>query len=172
MCHVFFSPRVEECLKQTRVHSDSDLLEQLQAVGVVVVCKVDDSSLAAVGVEGLPQPSQGQIPLHRAPGNPGVPSVTAQLIVFGRLHIEVGVVKSRFPQEPRDEGRPPLGVLHQDPVQVGDMEEGVCQPRQLRLLYRSTVCGGDDVDGGQHIGPGRRPRVHILCPHHLHNVLI
>ena len=33
------------------------LLEELQAVRIVVVRKVDDSRLAAVGVEGLPQPA-------------------------------------------------------------------------------------------------------------------
>lgn len=158
--------------KNTSVQRLSHLLKQLQAVCVVVVCKVDDPRLAAVGVEGLPQPPQGQIPLHRPPGDPGVPRVPPQLVVPGRLHVEVGVVESRFSEEPRDERRPPLGVLHQDPVQVGDVEEGVCQPRQLRLLHRPTVCGGDDVDGRQHVGPGRRPRVHVLCPHHLHNVLI
>ncbi len=152
--------------------TSSDLLKQLQAVCVVVIGEVDDSSLAAVGVEGLPQPPQGQIPLHGPPGDPGVPSVTPQLIVPGRLYVEVGVVKPCFSEEPRDKWRSPLGVLHQDPVQVGNVEEGVCQPRQLRLLHRPTVCGGDDVDGGQHIGPGWRPRIHILCPHHLHNVLI
>ncbi len=30
------------------------LLKQLQAVCIIVICKVDDSCLAAVGVEGLP----------------------------------------------------------------------------------------------------------------------
>ena len=129
----------------------SYLLKQLQAVCVVVVCKVDNSSLAAVSVEGLPQPAQGQVPLHGTPGDPGVPGVTPQLIVPGRLHIEVGVVKPCFSEEPRDERRSPLGVLHQDPVQVGNVEEGVGQPRELRLLHRPTVCGGDDVYGGQHI---------------------
>lgn len=154
------------------LYTSSDLLKQLQAVRVVVVGKVDDSSLAAVGVEGLPQPPQGQIPLHGPPGDSGVPSVTPQLIVPGRLYIEVGVVKPCFSEEPRDERRSPLGVLDQDPVQVGNVEEGVCQPCQLCLLHRAAVRGRDDVDGGQHVGPGRRPRVHILCPHHLHNVLI
>lgn len=148
------------------------LFEQLQAVRVVVVRKVDDSGLAVVDVERLPQPPQGQIPLHGAPGDSRVSSVPPQLIVPGRLHVEVGVVQARFAEESRHQRRPALRVLHQDPVQVGDVEEGVGQPRQLRLLHRPAVRGGDDVDGGQHVGPGRRPRVHVLCSHHLHNVLI
>lgn len=154
------------------LHFSTNLLKQLQAVCVVIISKVDDSSLTAVGVESLPKPPQGQIPLHGPPGDSGVPSVTPQLIVSGRLYIEVGVVKPCFSKEPRNKRRSPLGVLHQDPVQVGNMEEGVCQPCQLRFLHRSTICGGDDVDGRQHIGPGWRPCINIFCPHHLHNVLI
>ena len=153
-------------------YTSTDLLKQLQAVRVVIIRKVDDSSLAAVGVEGLPQPPQGKIPLHGPPGDSGVAGVAPQLIVPGRLYIEVGVVQPCFSEEPRDKRRPPLRVLHQDPVQVGNVEEGVCKSGEFRLLHWPTVCWGDDVDGGQHIGPGRRSRVHILCPHHLHNVLI
>lgn len=52
------------------------------------------------------------------------------------------------------------------------MEESVCQSRQFRLLHRPTVRRGDNVDGGQYVRPGRRPRVHVLCPHHLYDVLI
>lgn len=150
----------------------TNLFKQLQAVCVVIISKVDNSNLAAVGIEGLPQPPQGQIPLHGPPWNSGVPSVTPQLIVPGRLDIEVGVVEPCFSKEPRYKRCSPLRVLHQDPVKVGNMEEGVSQPRELRLLDRSAVRGGDDVDCRQHVGPGWRPRVHILSPHHLHNVLI
>lgn len=110
--------------------------------------------------------------MHGAPGDSRVSRVTPKLVVPGGLYIEVGVVQPRFTQEPRDERRSPLRVLHQDPVQVGHMEESVCQSCQFRLLHRPTVRRGDNVDGGQHVRPGRRPRVHILCPHHLHDVLI
>lgn len=151
-------------------YTSTDLLEQLQAVRVVIIRKVDDSSLAAVGVEGLPQPTQGKIPLHGPPGNSGVASVTPQLIVPGRLYIEVGVVQPCFPEEPRDKRRPPLRVLHQDPVQVGDVQQGVGQTCQLCLLHRPAIGGSDDVDGGQDVRPGRRAAVDILSAHHLHDV--
>ncbi len=78
------------------------LLKQLQAVCIIVICKVDDSCLAAVGVEGLPQPSQSQVPLHGATWNPGISRVPSQLVVPWGLHIEVCVVQPRFPQKPRD----------------------------------------------------------------------
>lgn len=73
-------------------NSTTDLLKQLQAVCVIIISKVDDSRLAVVGVERLPQPPQGQIPLHSPSWNSGIPSVTSQLIVPGCLYIEVGVV--------------------------------------------------------------------------------
>lgn len=107
-------------------YTSTHLLKQLQAVCVVIVSKVDDSSLAAVGIEGLPQPPQGQVPLHGSSGDSGISSVTSQLIVPGGLYIEVGVVQPRFPEQSCDKGCSSLRVLHQDPVQVGDMEEGVC----------------------------------------------
>lgn len=152
--------------------SSAHLLKQLQAICVVIISKVDNSGLAAVDVERLSQPSQCKVPLHGAPGDPRVSCVTPKLIVPGRLYIEMGVVQPGFAQKPRDERCSPLWVLHQDPVQVGNMQESVCQSRQFCLLHWPTVCGGDNVDGGQHIRPGRRPRIHVLCPHHLHNVLI
>ena len=154
------------------LYISTNLLKQLQAVCVVIISKVDDSSLTTVGVKCLPQPPQGQIPLHGPSRYSGVPSVTPQLIVPGCLYIEVGVVQPCFSKEPRNKSCSPLWVLHQDPVQVGNMEEGVRQPRQLRFLHRPTVCRGDDVDSRQHIGPGWRPCIHIFCPYHLHYVLI
>lgn len=143
----FFKP-IQKSLKKCMKYSRTNLLKELQAVCVVIVCKVDNSSLAAVSIKRLPQPSQGKIPLHGPPGDSRVSRVAPQLIVPRRLHIEVGVVKPCFSEEQRDKRRSPLRVLHQDPVQVGNVQEGICQARQLRLLHRSTVCGGDDVDGG------------------------
>lgn len=148
----------------------TNLLKQLQAVCVVVISKVDNSSLAAVSVERLPQPPQGQIPLHGPPGNSGIPGITPQLIVPGRLDIEVGVVEPCFSEESRYKRRSPLRVLHQDPVQVGHMEQSVRQTCQLCLLHWPAVGGSDDMDGGQDVGPGWRPAVDILCAHHLHDV--
>ena len=148
------------------------LLKQLQAVGVVVVRKVNNARLTAIYAERLPEPPQRQVPLHGSPGDPRVPHVPAQLIVPGGLHVEVGVVEPRVPEQPGDQGRPPLGVLHQDPVQVGDVEEGVGQPGELRFLDGSAVGGGDDVDGGQHVGPGRRPAVDVLCAYNFHDVSV
>lgn len=150
----------------------TNLFKELQAVCVVIISEIDNSSLSAVGVEGLPQPPQCQISLHGPPGDSGVPSVTPQLIVPWCLYIEVGVVKSGFSKEPRDKRRSPLGVLHQDPVQIGNMEESISQPCQLSLLHWSTIRRGDDVNSRQHVRPRWRPRINILCPHHLHNIPI
>lgn len=148
------------------------LLKQLQAVRVVIISKVDDSSLAAVDVECLSQPSQCKVPLHGAPGDLRVSRVPPKLIVPWCLYIEVGVVQPSFAQKPRDERCPPLRVLHQDPVQVGNVQESVGQSCQFCLLHWPAVGGGDNVDGGQHIRPWWRPGIHILCPHDLHYVLI
>ena len=82
----------------------------------------------------------------------------------------MGVVKSSLLKEMADQSGPPLGVLHQDPVQVGDVQQGVGQTCQLCLLHRPAVGGSDDVDGGQDVRPGRRTAVDVLGAHHLHDV--
>ncbi|TNN76609.1 hypothetical protein EYF80_013061 [Liparis tanakae] len=124
-------------------------LPKLQTVRVVIVCKVDNPRLAAVYAESLPEPPQGQVPLYGPPRYSRVPSVPAYFIVPGRLHVQVGVVESRLLEETADQRGPPLGVLHQEPVQVGHVQQGVGQTCQLCLLHRPAVSGSDDVDGGQ-----------------------
>lgn len=82
----------------------------------------------------------------------------------------MGVVESSVLQEATDQGRRPLRVLHQDPVQVGDVQQRVGQTCQLGFLHGSAVGGGDDVDGGQDVGPRWRPAVDVLGSNHLHDV--
>lgn len=148
----------------------SYLLEELQAVGVIIVGEVNDARLAVISVKGLSQPSQGQVPLHGPARDAGIPHVSPQLVVARCLHVEVGVVQPRVPQQPGDERRAPLRVLHQDPVQVGDVQQGVGQARQLCLLHGPAVGGCNDVDGGEGVRPRGWAGINIFCPHHLHNV--
>lgn len=148
------------------------LLKQLQTVCVVIICKIDNPRLAVIYVEGLPEPPQGQVPLYGTTWYSWVPCVPTYLVVPRCLHVEVGVVESCLQEQTADQSGPPLGVLHQDPVQVGHMKQGVCQTCQLCFLHWSAISGSDKVDCRQDVRPGWRPTVDILSAHHLHNVSI
>lgn len=148
------------------------LLKQLETICVVIICKVNNTSLAAVYAEGLPEPPQGQVPLYGTPRYSGIPSVPAYLVVSRCLDMEVGVVKSCLMEETAYKNGPPLGVLHKDPVQVGHVQKGIGQTCQLCFLHWPAVGGSDNVDGGKDVRPRWRPAVHILGAHHLHNVSV
>lgn len=45
------------------------LLKQLQAVSVVIVCKIHDSFMTRAVADVLPQPAESQVPLHGATRN-------------------------------------------------------------------------------------------------------
>lgn len=55
-------------------------------------------------------------------------------------------------------------------MQVGHVQQGVGQTRELCFLHRPAVSGSDDVDAGQDVGPRRGPAVDILGAHDLHDV--
>ncbi|KAG7240916.1 hypothetical protein INR49_026214 [Caranx melampygus] len=126
-------------------------INQLQTVCVVIICKVDNPRLAVIDAEGLPEPPKGQVPLYGTTWYPGVSSVPMCLVVPWCLHVEVGVVESCLQEETADKGGSPLRVLHQDPVEVRHMEQGVGQTRQLCFLHWPAVGGSDDMDSGQEV---------------------
>lgn len=148
------------------------LLKELQTVGVVVVRKVHHAWLAGVARESLAQPAQGQVALHGAPRDARVTGVAAQLVVAGRLHVQMCVVEAGVAQQARGERRPARRVLHHQPVQVGHVQQCVGHACQLGLLHRAAVGGRHHVDGGQRVRPRRGPRVHVLRAHHLHDVAV
>lgn len=83
--------------------------------------------------------------------------------------MKVGVVESCALEEVADQRRCLVGVLHNDPVQVGNVEEGVGQTSQLCLLHRPTVRRSDGVDNRETAGPGGGAGVDILGSHYFYS---
>lgn len=138
------------------------LLEQLQAVGVVVVREENHSGVPLVPV--LPEPRQSHVPLFGGARHPGA------LEPPGGENVQVRVRHAAPGQEARHQLRARRRVLHYDPVEPGHLAESLCQAGQLRLLHRPGVRRGDGVDdrqsglvlgaaGPRSAGPGRSLRL-------------
>lgn len=117
------------------------LLEQLQAVRVVVIREENNSSVELATV--LPEPRESRVPLLGGARHPGA------LEPAGSEHVQVRIWDAAPGQEARHQVGARGRVLHNDPVKPGHLAENVGQPRQLRFLHRPAVGGGDGVDHGQ-----------------------
>lgn len=132
--------------------SRTHLLEQLQAVGVVVVGEEEHPGLRGRQVlVPLPQPGQAGVALLGGAGQPRA------LVAARRGDVQVRAGQPGARHEAGHQLAARRRVLHQDPVEPRHLPEGVGQAGELGLLHRAAVGGRDGIDGGQR-GLGPPPR--------------
>lgn len=142
--------------------SSSHLLEELQAVCVVVVSKIHHPLTAGFTAKVFSEPAQPEVPLHCSTWYTAAPRLPAHPVSARRLHVQVCVIEPGAPQQSGDKWRLAGRIFHYNPVQVRDVQECVGEARELGFLHGSGVRGSDDVDDGQQVGPRWRMPKHTF----------